>query len=344
MNNITFKGSISIDSSKIPINSTAEDYIQNALQSRNSSISVNLNRNTEEHDWLKNLQTKLIKDRQKETTQRSPIYYGILDYEWRACREGDGETYEVYDADDCETMLIDDFARLHKKDIIRYQNRENIEIIDEDTADIIDTSELIDYINYNMPDSYTYDVRLVPFIVKDKLFLAREDAETYLATHKHNHHPKAHSYAMTAQDSPVYEKLLDILTHIDFKKSNIVLENKEDCPAIVKQTYQIRRNADGNMLYFDAKELIDLCLDNEVVYGKKGDYVQVFHEASETNPDKYPAGMYNDDYEETIHAIMRDDTAIHTLLSALSFKHIVFKPSLDTNLLSASLLGDADEN
>lgn len=341
MSNITFKGSINIDSSKIPINSTAEDYIQNALQSHNGNISVDLNRNTEEHDWLENLQTKLIKDRQKETTQRSPIYYGILDYEWRACREGDGETYGVYDADDCETMLIEEFAEIHKKNIIRYQNRENLEIIDENTADIIDTEELIDYINNTMPDSYTYDTQLVPFIAKDKLFLTREDAETYLANHKHNHHPKAHSYAMTAQDSPVYEKLLDILISIDFEKSNIVLKNKKD---ITKQTYQIRRNADGNMLYFDAKELIDLCLDNEVVYGKKGEYVQVFHEASEVNPDKYPAGMYNDDYEETIHTIMSDDTAIHTLLSALSEKNIVFKPSLDTHLLSTSLLGDANEN
>lgn len=342
MSNITFNGTISIDSSSVPMNTTAEDYITNALQSRSSSISVTLNKKTEEHDWLKKLQTKLNDNRQKEKTQRSPVYYGILDYEWRTCREGDGETYGVCDADNCENMLIEEFAEIHKKDIIRYQNRENRLIIDENTADIIDTEELINYINNTMPCSYTYDVQLVPFIAKDKLFLTREDAEAYLASHKHNHHPKAHSYAMTAQDSPTYEKLLDILMHIDFEKSNIVLEDKEHSPAIVEQTYEIRRNADGHMLYFDAKELIDLCLDNEVVYGKKGEYVQIFHEASKTEPDKYPAGMYNDDYEETIQSVMRDDTAIHTLLSALSYKRIVFKPSLDTNLLSSSLLNNTD--
>lgn len=342
MSNITFNGTISIDSSSVPMNTTAENYIMHALQSRSSSISVTLNKSTEEQDWLKKLQVKLNNDRQKETTQRSPVYYGILDYEWRACREGDGETYAVCDADNCEDMLIEEFAEIHKKDIIRYQNRENRLIIDENTADIIDTEELINYINNTMPCSYTYDVQLVPFIAKDKLFLTREDTEAYLASHKHNHHPKAHSYAMTAQDSPTYEKLLDILMHIDFEKSNIVLEDKEHSPAIIEQTYEIRRNADGHMLYFDAKELIDLCLDNEVVYGKKGEYVQIFHEASKTEPDKYPAGMYNDDYEETIQSVMRDDTAIKTLLSALSFKHIVFKPSLDTDLLSSSLLNNAD--
>lgn len=100
------------------------------------------------------------------------------------------------------------------------------------------------------------------------------------------------------------------------------------------QTYKIRRNSDGHMLYFDAKELVDLCLDNNILYGEKNKFVLVYHKASTNNPEKFPEGWYQDDYESTIHAIMQDDTAITLLLQKLTDKHIIFKPSLNANILN----------
>lgn len=104
------------------------------------------------------------------------------------------------------------------------------------------------------------------------------------------------------------------------------------------QTYEIRRNCDGNMLYFDAKELVDLCLDNHILYGVKNKWVAMYHEASETQPELYPEGYYNDDYEDVIQTLMRDDTAVKLLLDELSKENIIFTPSLDINLLDQSLI------
>lgn len=104
------------------------------------------------------------------------------------------------------------------------------------------------------------------------------------------------------------------------------------------QTYQIRRNCYGEMLYFDAMELINLCLDHNILQGEKHKWIAMYHEKSETQPDIYPAGFYKDDYEMVIHSLMQNDSAIHLLLHELSKKSIVFQPSLDITLLHPDLL------
>ena len=97
---------------------------------------------------------------------------------------------------------------------------------------------------------------------------------------------------------------------------------------MIKQKYRIRRNSDNEMLYIDAKELVDLCLDNEILQGKKGKWIAIYHQASKTNPKEYPEGWYQDDYEETIHELMKDDDAINLFLSVLAENDILFVPSL----------------
>lgn len=107
---------------------------------------------------------------------------------------------------------------------------------------------------------------------------------------------------------------------------------------MIEQTYEIRRNADNNMLYFDAKELVDLCLEHNVLTGKKNKWIAIYHQASKTNPKEYPEGWYKDDYEETIHSVMCDDNAVNILLQALSDKDVLFEPSLDIRLLDSLYL------
>ena len=97
---------------------------------------------------------------------------------------------------------------------------------------------------------------------------------------------------------------------------------------MIKQTYEIRRNSDGEVLYIDAKELVDLCLDNGILQGEKGVWIAIYHQASKTNPKEYPEGWYQDDYEETIHELMKDDDAINLFLTTLAEKDILFIPSL----------------
>ena len=112
---------------------------------------------------------------------------------------------------------------------------------------------------------------------------------------------------------------------------------------MITQTYTIRRNFENNMIYFDAKELVDLCLQHDVLHGEPNKWIAIYHQASETNPEKYPEGWYQDDYEDTIHAVMCDDTAVNTLLQALSEKDILFVPSLDIRLLSEDLLAKGEK-
>lgn len=104
------------------------------------------------------------------------------------------------------------------------------------------------------------------------------------------------------------------------------------------QTYKIRRNFEGEMLYFDAKELIDLCIDHEILDGRKNKYVWVYHEADKKYPNMFPEGWYKDDYEKTIHAIMKDDNAVNLLLQELDKQSVTFTPSLDIRLLDETLL------
>lgn len=85
-------------------------------------------------------------------------------------------------------------------------------------------------------------------------------------------------------------------------------------------------------------ELINLCLDNNILQGEKNKWIAMYHAASETQPDSYPAGFYQDDYESVIHSLMNDDTAIHLLLNELDKQYITFTPSLDINLLDPNLL------
>ena len=102
---------------------------------------------------------------------------------------------------------------------------------------------------------------------------------------------------------------------------------------MIKQKYKIRRNNDNEMLYIDAKDLVDLCLDNGILQGKKGKWIAIYHQASKTNPKEYPEGWYQDDYEETIHELMKDDDAINLFLSVLAEKDILFVPSFSDEVL-----------
>lgn len=95
--------------------------------------------------------------------------------------------------------------------------------------------------------------------------------------------------------------------------------------------YKIRRDPEGNVLYSDVKELVDLCLENKILDGKKGEWIGVYHEASETDPELYPEGWYQDCYEESIQILMRDDAAVMLMVNELHDRcGVDYDPSFDT--------------
>lgn len=103
---------------------------------------------------------------------------------------------------------------------------------------------------------------------------------------------------------------------------------------MIEQTYKIRHNEDGSIVSQDVRDIIDLSLKHGILQGVKNDYVIVYHEASETNPEQYPAGWYKDDYEIVVQELMRSDEGFNCILDVLSENNILFVPSLSTEVLN----------
>lgn len=49
----------------------------------------------------------------------------------------------------------------------------------------------------------------------------------------------------------------------------------------------------------------------------KDDWVIVYHAASETEPDKYPEGWYQDTYAEVVHSLQKDKSGIGIIVNAI---------------------------
>lgn len=102
---------------------------------------------------------------------------------------------------------------------------------------------------------------------------------------------------------------------------------------MLEQTYKIRHNEDGTIVSQDVRDIVDLALENLILQGAKNDYIFVYREASETNPEQYPEGWYKDDYEMVIQEIMRSDEGFNCILNALSEYYIVMSDMQQLNVL-----------
>lgn len=104
---------------------------------------------------------------------------------------------------------------------------------------------------------------------------------------------------------------------------------------MIEQTYKIRRNDDGNMIYADARDLVDTCLDNGLLTGEKDKWVALYRMASEKDPEKYPERFYKENYDDAVHEVMKSDEGIETMLNALAEKDIKFEPKLKHGFFDA---------
>ena len=93
--------------------------------------------------------------------------------------------------------------------------------------------------------------------------------------------------------------------------------------------YKIRKNEEGNILFFDVKEVIDLCLENNLLTGEKDNWIAIYRLAGAINPE----GWYKEDYHDVIQELMRDEDGFLFLLKELENKGIDFIPSLSNELL-----------
>ena len=87
------------------------------------------------------------------------------------------------------------------------------------------------------------------------------------------------------------------------------------------------KNEEGNIRYIDVKKLVDLALDNQIVFGIKGAFVFAYV----NEPEDSPIGWRKVSYETYIQTLMRDENMVNYIYNTLKEKGVDFVPSVPIN-------------
>ena len=101
----------------------------------------------------------------------------------------------------------------------------------------------------------------------------------------------------------------------------------------VLNPYVTRINDDGRIINSDVMEVVNLCIENNILQGKKDDYVFTYHLASKTNPETYPEGWYKDNYYDCVEQLSSSPNDFGLLIEALLDRNVVYTPWLPTSEL-----------
>ena len=80
-------------------------------------------------------------------------------------------------------------------------------------------------------------------------------------------------------------------------------------------------------------EVVNLCIENNILQGKKDDYVFTYHQASATDPETYPEGWYKDDYYDCVEQLSSSPNDFGLLIEALLDRNVVYTHWLPTSKL-----------
>ncbi len=78
------------------------------------------------------------------------------------------------------------------------------------------------------------------------------------------------------------------------------------------------------MYYIVAKEIVAKSIEVGILQAHDGD-IFIYHDASQTEPEKYPEGWYLDPEEDVVHSLMADAEGQRILLEALEEKAVSMK-------------------
>ena len=195
----------------------------------------------EELMWLQQLQKDLMLDREMETVQADPIYYGIVDYKEQVVAEGYEDKIIIYDSrtnEKYELQTFFDNLSADKQALLADDIDSGISTSEDGTFYISSDNDFANYITTYINDSKKFAdcimgqsnlqlhyVAETEYVCTDCLFLTRSAAEKHLEENRHHYSKKAKTYAMTAWRSPQYEHLLELLKAVDWEHSNIVFKN-----------------------------------------------------------------------------------------------------------------------
>ncbi len=121
--------------------------------------------------------------------QAQPVYYGIIEREAIVTADGYQDFWQCYDEAACCELTEEEMEERRR------------EFADANDGD---------------DEGWDSDLAILPmrwhrYIVRDRLFLTRREAEEHLRRNRHHYSPWAHTYAMTAWRSPQYEELVGCL-------------------------------------------------------------------------------------------------------------------------------------
>ncbi|WP_339193913.1 hypothetical protein MKY95_19190 [Paenibacillus sp. FSL P4-0176] len=169
----------------------------------------------EDLKFLKELQAEL--NTQETDCQAAPRFWTIMDYK-KSPGNVDYDSGEIeYYHNDGDYISFGNFNDL--KEFIEEHYEEEI---DDDLRWHLsddDFESLWQYIEENLNGDGYFDsvfVKEVEFIAPNTMFLTKAEAKRHLELNHYHYTSKAHAYAMTAWRAPKVERLLKILSELDF--------------------------------------------------------------------------------------------------------------------------------
>lgn len=154
----------------------------------------------------------------------SPVYWGIMDYEWRPTHDDIGERTAVFcfdlhedhsqTAEELAKSLLDYIDGDFLDSKLTWAHYEQLQSADSDT-DVAALTDIMDKLNLQyIVCSEAYE----SYIRRNALFFTQKDADDWLKANKHNCTGDAHTYAMYGGYSNEVSRLFKILEQTDWSQ------------------------------------------------------------------------------------------------------------------------------
>lgn len=162
----------------------------------------------EDAGFLANLRHELLA--QPTDGNRDPRFWGVIEevYEWGYAEEC-GQGWGVYDSEMCcHVGEMDDLQSV----IDELTEPDGYGYLPDDFAGLDDPEEIVEQANA-LGGSWRFSInyyRILHKVSEDHLFLTKKACQEYIERYGYNH-KNPHTYVMTAERCPEYERLLKIL-------------------------------------------------------------------------------------------------------------------------------------
>lgn len=154
----------------------------------------------------------------------SPVYWGIMDYEWRPTNDdlGEREVIFCFTLNEDRAQTVEELAESLREYIdgdfldskLTWDHYEQLQATDADT-ELALLTEILDRLDL-VYDRYVETNEA--YIRQNALFFTQKDADEWLEANRHNCTGNAHTYAMYGGYSSEVSRLFNILEQTDWSQ------------------------------------------------------------------------------------------------------------------------------